>query len=105
MRPKWTELYAARRRQRNAASRLPELPDTLFGWIPVLHRITEEEVLQSAGLDAYVVCLGFLSIEWAIANGSLWVVLVFLQVCDPVSLGRFHFRSRYNPSFSLQIHW
>ncbi|KAJ5143888.1 uncharacterized protein N7515_002675 [Penicillium bovifimosum] len=54
LRPKWTELYAARRRQRNAASRLPELPNTLFGWIPVLHRITEEEVLQSAGLDAYV---------------------------------------------------
>ncbi|KAJ5824963.1 hypothetical protein N7447_007303 [Penicillium robsamsonii] len=54
LRPKWTELYAARRRQRNAASRLPELPDTLFGWIPILHRITEEEVLQSAGLDAYV---------------------------------------------------
>ncbi|KAJ6169122.1 hypothetical protein N7497_001965 [Penicillium chrysogenum] len=54
LRPKWTELYAARRRQRNAASRLPELPDTLFGWIPVLHQITEEEVLQSAGLDAYV---------------------------------------------------
>ncbi|KAJ5963930.1 uncharacterized protein N7479_003806 [Penicillium vulpinum] len=54
LRPKWTELYAARRRQRNAASRLPELPNTLFGWIPVLHQITEEEVLQSAGLDAYV---------------------------------------------------
>ncbi|KAJ5115315.1 hypothetical protein NUU61_001074 [Penicillium alfredii] len=54
LRPKWTGLYAARRRQRCAASRLPELPDTLFGWIPVLYRITEEEVLQSAGLDAYV---------------------------------------------------
>ncbi|OQD83895.1 hypothetical protein PENANT_c015G09501 [Penicillium antarcticum] len=54
LRPKWTELYAARRRQRNAASRLPELPNTLFGWIPVLHGITDEEVLQSAGLDAYV---------------------------------------------------
>ncbi|EKV15185.1 hypothetical protein PDIG_28660 [Penicillium digitatum PHI26] len=54
LRPKWTELYAARRRQRNAASQLPELPDTLFGWIPVLYRISEDEVLQSAGLDAYV---------------------------------------------------
>ncbi|KAJ5336684.1 hypothetical protein MYU51_005747 [Penicillium brevicompactum] len=54
LRPKWTELYAARRRQRNAASRLPELPNTMFGWIPVLHRITDQEVLQSAGLDAYV---------------------------------------------------
>lgn len=54
LRPKWTELYAARRRQRCAASHLPELPDSLFGWIPVLHRITDEEVLHSAGLDAYV---------------------------------------------------
>ncbi|KAJ5132997.1 hypothetical protein N7448_007155 [Penicillium atrosanguineum] len=54
LRPKWTELYAARRKTRNAASHLPELPDTFFGWIPVLYRITEEEVLQSAGLDAYV---------------------------------------------------
>ena len=55
LRPKWTELYAARRKQRNAASQLPELPDSLFGWIPVLYGITEEEVLYSAGLDAYVV--------------------------------------------------
>ncbi|KAE8383736.1 hypothetical protein BDV26DRAFT_250688 [Aspergillus bertholletiae] len=54
LRPKWTELYAARRRQRCAASHLPELPDSFFGWIPVLYRITEEEVLHSAGLDAYV---------------------------------------------------
>ncbi|KAJ5683609.1 Calcium permeable stress-gated cation channel 1 [Penicillium macrosclerotiorum] len=54
LRPKWTELYAARRRQRCAASKLPELPDSFFGWIPVLYRITEEEVLHSAGLDAYV---------------------------------------------------
>ncbi|KAE8152417.1 glycogen debranching enzyme [Aspergillus avenaceus] len=54
LRPKWTELYAARRRQRCAASHLPELPDSFFGWIPVLYRITEEEVLHSAGLDAFV---------------------------------------------------
>ncbi|KAE8356641.1 glycogen debranching enzyme [Aspergillus coremiiformis] len=54
LRPKWTELYAARRRQRGAASHLPELPDSFFGWIPVLYRITEEEVLHSAGLDAFV---------------------------------------------------
>lgn len=56
LRPKWTELYAARHRRRNAASQLPELPDSFFGWIPVLYRITDEEVLDSAGLDAYVVC-------------------------------------------------
>ena len=65
LRPRWTALYAARKKQKNAASRLPELPDTLFGWIPVLYRITEGEVLASAGLDAFVVsvsrdCLPFL---------------------------------------------
>ncbi|KAL4797374.1 hypothetical protein BDV19DRAFT_358616 [Aspergillus venezuelensis] len=54
LRPKWTELYAARRRQHHAASHLPELPDSFFGWIPVLYRITEEQVLRSAGLDAFV---------------------------------------------------
>jgi hypothetical protein len=55
LRPKWRELYAARRRQRCAASYLPELPDTFFGWMPVLFRITDEQVLNSAGLDAFVV--------------------------------------------------
>lgn len=47
-------MYAARRRQRNSASELPELPDSLFGWMPVLYRITDEQVLVSAGMDAYV---------------------------------------------------
>ena len=55
MRPRWTTLYAARKRQKNAASILPELPDTFFGWIPALYRITEDQVLASAGLDAFVV--------------------------------------------------
>lgn len=35
---------------------LPALPDTFFGWIPALYRVTEEQVLASAGLDAFVVC-------------------------------------------------
>lgn len=55
MRPRWTSLYAARKKQKNAASILPELPDTFFGWIPALYRITEDQVLASAGLDAFVV--------------------------------------------------
>jgi hypothetical protein len=55
LRPRWASLYAARKKQKDAASKLPQLPKTLFGWIPVLYRITEEEVLASAGLDAFVV--------------------------------------------------
>jgi calcium permeable stress-gated cation channel len=55
LRPKWSSLYAARKRQNDTAAVLPELPDTLFGWIPALYRITEDDVLASAGLDAFVV--------------------------------------------------
>ena len=55
LRPRWTSLYAARKRQKNAASILPDLPDSFFGWIPTLYRITEDQILASAGLDAFVV--------------------------------------------------
>lgn len=55
LRPRWTSLYAARKRQKDAAEILPDLPDTFFGWIPVLYRISDDKVLKSAGLDAYVV--------------------------------------------------
>ncbi|THV52355.1 hypothetical protein BGAL_0081g00060 [Botrytis galanthina] len=54
LRPKWKSLYAARKRHVDAAANLPELPDTFFGWMPILYRVTEEQVLASAGLDAYV---------------------------------------------------
>ncbi|KAI9812509.1 MAG: hypothetical protein M1832_000403 [Thelocarpon impressellum] len=54
LRPRWKSMYAARKRQNDAAAVLPELPDSFFGWIPVLYGITDEEVLASAGLDAFV---------------------------------------------------
>src|SRR5271170_5774791 len=55
LRPKWTELYHARKKQSAAAERLPELPKSFFGWILVVYSIPEEELLASAGLDAYAV--------------------------------------------------
>ena len=55
LRPRWSELYAARKRQKDEAAQLPELPKSMFGWMPVLYKVTNEEVLASAGLDAYVV--------------------------------------------------
>jgi calcium permeable stress-gated cation channel len=53
LRPKWSTLYHARKEQSDAARRLPELPNTFFGWIPVVAGISQEEVLASAGLDAF----------------------------------------------------
>lgn len=53
LRPRWTGLYAARKKQKNEAAVLPELPDSLFGWILPLWRVTDQQILASAGLDAY----------------------------------------------------
>ena len=54
LRPRWPGLYAARKRQKDEAVALPELPSSMFGWILPLWRITDQQVLASAGLDAYV---------------------------------------------------
>ncbi|EME39349.1 hypothetical protein DOTSEDRAFT_75154 [Dothistroma septosporum NZE10] len=54
LRPRWPGLYAARKHQKDEATALPELPGTMFGWILPVWKITEQQVLASAGLDAYV---------------------------------------------------
>ncbi|TPX19129.1 uncharacterized protein E0L32_011202 [Thyridium curvatum] len=54
LRPRWKSLYAARRRQLDSTNTLPHLPDSFFGWMPALYKITEEQVLSAAGLDAFV---------------------------------------------------
>ncbi|ROT37159.1 DUF221-domain-containing protein [Sodiomyces alkalinus F11] len=54
LRPRWSTLYAARKRRLDPNIGLPTLPDTFLGWIPGLYRVTEEQVLASAGLDAFV---------------------------------------------------
>lgn len=53
LRPRWTQLYNARKKQSKSAARLPDLPKSFFGWIPVLYQISREEVLAAAGLDAF----------------------------------------------------
>ncbi|KAJ8128981.1 hypothetical protein O1611_g4649 [Lasiodiplodia mahajangana] len=54
LRPRWKTLYAARKRHTNPEIALPVLPDSFLGWIPALYRVTEKQVLASAGLDAFV---------------------------------------------------
>lgn len=54
LRPRWKSLYAARRCHLEASTGLPALPDSFFGWIPVLYRINEQLVLDAGGLDAFV---------------------------------------------------
>ena len=80
LRPRWTGLYAARKKQKNEASALPELPKSLFGWILPLWRITDQQILASAGLDAYAFLAFF-----KMAMKFLVVTLFFsLLVIKPV---------------------
>lgn len=73
-------MYAARKKQNSLATALPELPDGFLAWILPLWRITEEQVLASAGLDAYVY-LAF----YKMAVKFLMVALFFaLAVIKPV---------------------
>ncbi|KAF3034704.1 hypothetical protein E8E12_005785 [Didymella heteroderae] len=80
LRPRWKGLYAARKKQNNLATALPELPDTFFGWMVPLWKIRDEQVLASAGLDAYVYLAFF-----KLAIKFLLVTLFFaLAVIKPV---------------------
>ncbi|KAA8895902.1 hypothetical protein FN846DRAFT_967428 [Sphaerosporella brunnea] len=54
LRPKWPQFYYARKIRVRNASPLPDLPTSMFGWIPALWGITDADILATAGLDAYV---------------------------------------------------
>lgn len=51
LRKNWPQIYAARTLRRKG---LPPLPNTYFGWMGALYRITEDEILEHSGLDCYV---------------------------------------------------
>ncbi|KAH6854070.1 hypothetical protein B0I37DRAFT_360997 [Chaetomium sp. MPI-CAGE-AT-0009] len=78
LRPRWKSLYAARKRRSNPLLSLPSLPDTFFGWIPVLYHISEQQVLSSAGLDAYVF-LAFFKMSMRLFGVMFFFVAVVLE--------------------------
>lgn len=70
LRTKWSHFYMALLQQRgvsynfatadtNVGSKLPALTGGLLSWIPQVWKITDDQVLEAAGLDAYVVCLSY----------------------------------------------
>ncbi|KAI5966965.1 uncharacterized protein KGF55_000374 [Candida pseudojiufengensis] len=62
LRSKYPQIYVANLNHLNFGTRtrknLPKLTNSLFGWIPIVFKISEQEILEHAGLDA-VVFLGF----------------------------------------------
>ncbi|KAI1208009.1 DUF221-domain-containing protein [Annulohypoxylon truncatum] len=77
LRPRWKTLYAARKRHSDPQIALPALPDSFLGWIPALYRVTEEQVLASAGLDAFVF-LSFFKMSLRLFATILFFALVVL---------------------------
>ncbi|KAI0442268.1 hypothetical protein F4803DRAFT_380450 [Xylaria telfairii] len=77
LRPRWKSLYAARKRHNHPEIALPVLPDSFLGWIPALYRVTEEQVLASAGLDAFVF-LSFFKMSLRLFSTMLFFSLVIL---------------------------
>lgn len=49
-------------------------------------------------------CFDFSTRQSTIANLGFWVVLVFLQVCNPIPLGCLYLRCCDHPPYALQIH-
>ncbi|AAS54377.1 AGL114Cp [Eremothecium gossypii ATCC 10895] len=84
---KFPKLYASRK------YKVQGLPDwdqgSLFGWLPVLYRITDEQVVEYAGLDAFVL-LGFFKMSI-----KLLAVCCFISmtVISPI---RYKFTGRYD---------
>ncbi|KAK1595530.1 uncharacterized protein LY79DRAFT_510877 [Colletotrichum navitas] len=80
LRPRWPTLYAARKRRIDPSIGLPALPNTFFGWIPALYRVTEEQVLASAGLDAFVFLSFFKMAIRTLAILAFFAYVVLLPV-------------------------
>ena len=58
LRYKWPHIYAVRTFRKHAGSGIGSgirpLPKKIFGWLSITWSITDDEVLQWSGLDAYV---------------------------------------------------
>lgn len=93
MRCRFPNIYMARLNYLSVSNRkfMPPIINTtsLFNWIPIIYKITDQEVLQFAGLDAYVF-LGF----FKMCIKLLSVCLFFsFTIISPV---RYYFTGKYD---------
>lgn len=93
MRCRFPNIYMARLNYLSVSNRkfMPPIINTtsLFNWIPIIYKITDQEVLQFAGLDAYVF-LGF----FKMCIKLLSVCLFFsFTIISPI---RYYFTGKYD---------
>lgn len=87
---KLPRLYASRKYKNNGNLRLPSWDEgTLFGWLSVVYKIRDQQVLEYAGLDAFVF-LGFFKMSIKLLS-----VCCFFSICI-ISPIRYHFTGQYD---------
>ncbi|KAK6461942.1 hypothetical protein DFJ63DRAFT_298315 [Scheffersomyces coipomensis] len=96
LRHRWPHIYAVRtlRKSYNSA-RIKPLPKGYFGWIFVIFAITDDEILNYSGLDAYVYLEFF---KMGIKIFSILSILAVI-VLSPI---RYYFTGNYDKD---NIHW
>ncbi|KAI5927844.1 hypothetical protein F4810DRAFT_288907 [Camillea tinctor] len=109
LRPRWKALYAARKRHTDPKIALPVLPDSFLGWIPALYKVTEEQVLASAGLDAFVF-LSFFKMSLRLFATMLFFVAAILwplhRTYEPLPTNPSNSSSEYvGPLYSYSSHY
>ncbi|PFH63423.1 hypothetical protein XA68_10013 [Ophiocordyceps unilateralis] len=80
LRPRWPALYSARKRRLDADMAPPALSNSCFGWVPHLLRVTDEQVLASAGLDAFVFLAFFKMATRLFMTMSFFAVVVLWPI-------------------------
>lgn len=88
LRRRWPHLYAVRTLRKSLIYNR-RLPNNLFKWVPAVLRISEDELLECSGLDAYVVLAFF---KMGVAT-FLLLLLIALLVLSPV---RYYFTGNYD---------
>lgn len=88
LRYRWPHIYAVRTLRKRTEAIKP-LPNKIFGWVVNVYRITDEEVLQFSGLDAFVFLAFF---KMGIRIFSLLAVLAIF-VLSPI---RYYYTGNYD---------
>lgn len=96
MRYRWPHIYAVRTLRQQAKNILKPLPNNLFGWIKVVYKLSDDEVLSYSGLDCYVY-LSFFKMGIKI----FFVLAIFsVAILSPI---RYYFTGNYDKeSISLK---
>ena len=95
MRYRWPHIYAVRTLRQQGTKLLKPLPDNLFGWLKVIYKLTDDEILSYSGLDAYV----FISFFKMGIRIFLILAIFSVGILSPI---RYYFTGNYDKDDVLE---